>query len=72
MDCSPQVFAFSLLILPLGRMLINHEAVTFQPSIPRPSIIEMPGVSVSNAIVEEMKLGENFMFGGQTNGHEPV
>ena len=29
-----------------------HEAVTFQPSIPRPSIIEMPGESVSNALVE--------------------
>lgn len=50
-----------------------HEAVTFQPSIPRPSIIEMPVVSVPNATVEEKELGENFMFGeGQTNGNEPV
>ena len=50
-----------------------HKAVTFQPSIPRPSIIEMPVVSVPNAIVEEMELGENFMFGeGQTNGNKPV
>jgi len=32
----------------------------------------MPVVSVPNVIVEEMKLGENFMFGGQTNENEPV
>ena len=33
----------------------------------------MPVVSVPNAIVEEMELGENFMFGeGQTNGNKPV
>lgn len=37
---------------------LDCEAVTFQTSIPRPSIIEMPAVSFPNAIIEGMVLEE--------------
>lgn len=36
------------------------EAVTFQTSIPRPSIIEMPTVSFPNAVIEGMGSEESF------------
>lgn len=37
----------------------GSEAVTFQTSIPRPSIIEMPTVSFPNAVTEGMVLEES-------------
>lgn len=39
------------------------EAVTFQTSIPRPSIIETPAVSVPSVTVEGVVVGESPVFG---------
>ncbi|KAG8515911.1 hypothetical protein J0S82_007203 [Galemys pyrenaicus] len=51
---------------------VDCEAVTFQTSIPRPSIIEMPMVSIPNLIVEGMVSEKNSghlvnAFGKQTS-----
>ncbi|XP_028350959.1 uncharacterized protein [Physeter macrocephalus] len=48
------------------------EAVTFQTSIPRPSIIEMPAVSAPSVTVGGVALGESPVFGSQRMRREAM